>query len=401
MRSRPSPAFAFVVLLALCTASLLSLSAQDKQEVLNDDSVIQMVKAGLTPEVTINAVNSQPGNYALGATSLTRLKQAGVPDKVIAAMQAKAGAAPSPTTSRPSSASEPPASKSGVGSGRWKVDDTADSMTGARRLQAVMTEDVEANGRHGDMQVTATCAPGTLQFDLVYASKFDQKTGFKQADTFLGSRVYMPVRLDDRPVHPTGSGSDHRNEGFVRFADPSGDPVSSLENIVAVGTPAQAFQANVIKVQVTLSNGDEPILEMHPQDPEFKSFASRCPTPVATATPKPAPPSNPSPLRGVLPASVTQPAVAHRPPPRYPSIDSPPICLVYSIANSRPKVSIPLSTIKTCRPQFRSWERARKSRPQLRQTSTGQGDSCRLHTKTAISRQIFPVRPATRMETTT
>jgi hypothetical protein len=299
------------VLLALCALAFLpTLSGQDKQEVLTDDSIIQMVKAGLEPDIIINAINGQPGDYALGATNLIRLKQAGVPDKVIAAMQAKAGAAQPNTSSRTSASGAQPSKSSGA-SGRWKFEDKVDPLNGKHSLQAVMTEDVEANGRHGDIQVTATCAPGILQFDLVYASKFDQKTGFKQEDTFLGSRVYMRVKLDDGPVHPTGSGSEYRNEAFVRFADPSSDPVSSLENIAAVGTQAQAFQANIIKVQATLANGDEPVLEMHPQDPEFKSFASRCPASAPAPTAKAAPPPNPSPLRGVpLPASVTRPAVA-------------------------------------------------------------------------------------------
>ena len=69
------------------------------QEVLNNDSVTKMVKAGLGESLIVGMVQSQPGNYSLTADSLVKLKQQGVPDKVLAAMMAKGSStAPAATT---------------------------------------------------------------------------------------------------------------------------------------------------------------------------------------------------------------------------------------------------------------------------------------------------------------
>lgn len=55
-------------------------------ETSNDETVISLVKAGLGPEAVIAKINSSAGAYDTSTASLIRLKQAGVPDAVIAAM---------------------------------------------------------------------------------------------------------------------------------------------------------------------------------------------------------------------------------------------------------------------------------------------------------------------------
>lgn len=71
------------------------------QESLTNDSVIKLVKAGLSQELIVQTVNSQPGRYALGADDLLALKKAGISDKIIAAMLVRNGSsvAAKPTTS--------------------------------------------------------------------------------------------------------------------------------------------------------------------------------------------------------------------------------------------------------------------------------------------------------------
>ena len=53
---------------------------------LNNDSVLRMYKAGLGSELILQTINTQPGKYTLDADSLIALKQAGLPETVIAAM---------------------------------------------------------------------------------------------------------------------------------------------------------------------------------------------------------------------------------------------------------------------------------------------------------------------------
>lgn len=86
-----------VTLLFVCVASLALA-----QEALTNDAIVKMVKAGMSESLILSMVNQQPGNYSTKVDDLIALKQAGVGDKIVAAMAAKAtGASPSaaPATS--------------------------------------------------------------------------------------------------------------------------------------------------------------------------------------------------------------------------------------------------------------------------------------------------------------
>jgi hypothetical protein len=56
---------------------------------MNNDSVIRMAKAGLGDDLILQTINTQPGKYQTDSDSLVALKQAGVSDRVIAAMMNK------------------------------------------------------------------------------------------------------------------------------------------------------------------------------------------------------------------------------------------------------------------------------------------------------------------------
>lgn len=85
------------VILAVC------LGVASAQQFTNtNDSVIKMVKAGMSDSIIISTIDSQPAHFSLSANDLIALKQAGVSDAVMAAMIAKnnpaPAAAPSVTT---------------------------------------------------------------------------------------------------------------------------------------------------------------------------------------------------------------------------------------------------------------------------------------------------------------
>jgi hypothetical protein len=69
---------------------------------LTNDAVVKMVKGGLSDDVVISMVKSQPAKYTTSPDDLITLKTAGVSDKVIAAMVEK--------MSSPAAAAPPPAS---------------------------------------------------------------------------------------------------------------------------------------------------------------------------------------------------------------------------------------------------------------------------------------------------
>ncbi len=72
------------VVLSLC------LGIASAQQFTNtNDSVIKMVKAGMSDSIVISTINSQPAHFSLAANDLIALKQAGVSDAIMAAMIAK------------------------------------------------------------------------------------------------------------------------------------------------------------------------------------------------------------------------------------------------------------------------------------------------------------------------
>jgi hypothetical protein len=80
------------IVLALSFALLLSpamLFAQDVKnagEVLTNDQVITMVKAGLSTPIIVNKIRTSKTNFNTSTDELIRLKQAHIPDEIVAAM---------------------------------------------------------------------------------------------------------------------------------------------------------------------------------------------------------------------------------------------------------------------------------------------------------------------------
>ncbi|MHB8304171.1 MAG: hypothetical protein ACYDC6_15375, partial [Acidobacteriaceae bacterium] len=54
---------------------------------------IKMVKAGMSDGIIVSTIDSQPAHFTLSANDMIALKQAGVSDKVMAAMIAKSNPA--------------------------------------------------------------------------------------------------------------------------------------------------------------------------------------------------------------------------------------------------------------------------------------------------------------------
>jgi hypothetical protein len=80
------------------------------QQGLNNDSIIRMVSAQLSDDVIVTTINASPGAYDTSPEGLIALRQAGVSDKVIAAIAAKGtGAAPDPAAPSTPDASAPAA----------------------------------------------------------------------------------------------------------------------------------------------------------------------------------------------------------------------------------------------------------------------------------------------------
>ena len=65
------------------------------QQTLNNDTIVKMVKAGLSDELIITTITSKPGTYDTSTDGMVALKTAGVSDKIVAAIvQKEAGVTP-------------------------------------------------------------------------------------------------------------------------------------------------------------------------------------------------------------------------------------------------------------------------------------------------------------------
>lgn len=102
-RSRPMRCMALAALVSLM-ASLVGGGRSAAQEVLTNESVLNMVRAKLPESVIIQKIRSSQRKFDTSSDALIKLKGAGVPDKVIEAMVSEPGA-----TSPPAAQSAPPA----------------------------------------------------------------------------------------------------------------------------------------------------------------------------------------------------------------------------------------------------------------------------------------------------
>lgn len=101
--------------LVIVMALSLPIATSLAQEVLTNDSVVQMVKAGLPESLVIAKIRSTPTKFDLRTESLVSLKNSGVSNKVLEAMMSPGSPAPgspapgaqaaAPTPSAPATAS--------------------------------------------------------------------------------------------------------------------------------------------------------------------------------------------------------------------------------------------------------------------------------------------------------
>ena len=72
----------------ICFLLAVSLPAQE----LNTETILKLVKAGISEDTIMGLVNQQPGKYTLSADDMIALKKAGATDRFIAAMVMRTGA---------------------------------------------------------------------------------------------------------------------------------------------------------------------------------------------------------------------------------------------------------------------------------------------------------------------
>ena len=82
------------------------------QQPMNNDSIVKMVKAGLSDDLIVTTINASPGTYDTSADGIIALKAAGASDKDVAAIVTKA----SGTTQAPAAPQQPSTPKNDAAS---------------------------------------------------------------------------------------------------------------------------------------------------------------------------------------------------------------------------------------------------------------------------------------------
>ena len=99
----------FLVVAVAASLVAVSSTALFAQETLTNQSVVEMVKAGLSERVIIAKIRTSPTQFDTSTDALIALKKSGVSEKVIEAiMSPTASAAPSATPAAPTVATAPP-----------------------------------------------------------------------------------------------------------------------------------------------------------------------------------------------------------------------------------------------------------------------------------------------------
>src|SRR5262247_4397519 len=84
----------FVVVALAASLLAASSAALFAQETLTNQSVTDMLKAGLSERVIIAKIRTSPTSFDTSTDALTALKKNGVPEKVIEAIMSPTGPAP-------------------------------------------------------------------------------------------------------------------------------------------------------------------------------------------------------------------------------------------------------------------------------------------------------------------
>ena len=93
--NRTLPGIVCILLLGIS----VSVQAQDGAEVLTNDKVVMMTKAGLPASIIVNKIRASKTNFNTSTEELIRLQQARVPAEIINAM-VEASSSASTVTSR-------------------------------------------------------------------------------------------------------------------------------------------------------------------------------------------------------------------------------------------------------------------------------------------------------------
>jgi hypothetical protein len=204
-------------LLALVFMALCPLLVA--QQALNNDSVIKLVKAGLSEDLIVSTINASPGTYDTSADGIIALKTAGVSDKVVAAIVMRASG-PAPASyaqvAPPSTGTGLPAGIDEVGvyykdkSGVWAalLPEIVNFKTGGV-LKSMMTNGIVKGDLNGHIQ--GPHAKQGVTFPVVFAVYVPEGTAITEYQL-----LRLRPNVDSREFRSITGGVMHTSGGATR-----------------------------------------------------------------------------------------------------------------------------------------------------------------------------------------
>jgi hypothetical protein len=313
-------------LILLTVALTMLASSVFGQDTLTNDSIIKMCNAKLSIGTILNAVRNQPGQYSLNVTSLIALKAQGVPDQVIEAMQAVGGQA-SAGAAVSASANSPAVDVTDGASEVWTLQQINDKMADT----TITVAKAEIHGEHGGvLEAVAHCtndlslelyiapltpglafkrsggndtgffrSPACAVFQVRAGSNAVVQMGSKLCDDDVNAELFFPgdaVTLARAhysalgSLIAPGSGEDEESKRLSKAGADTSDmmaqiaghfapQIKTMEAIAGIIAMPEVVSANFLRIQIPFSDGEQPIIEIHPQSPVLKSYLAKCSPP--------------------------------------------------------------------------------------------------------------------------
>src|SRR6267142_5466528 len=181
------------LVLAVAALALLSATSIRAQDVLTNDSVISMKKAGLSDSLILTKIRSSATKFDTSTKGLVALKNAGLSDQIIEAMVSHSGTAAAPAQpAAPATAATAPG--------------------GARQSIAYLT---------GGKAVDLVVATGSIEFSTGF---FDSKSELVLRGRKAPYRItvkkptfYSPWSANDAPLVRLKPGTEHDARGYYRL----------------------------------------------------------------------------------------------------------------------------------------------------------------------------------------
>ena len=262
------------------------------QEVLDNAAVLTMVHGGVSADLIVRTIRNHPGNYSLSPPTLVRLKQQGIPDKVVNAMLEKSGGDASPPDAATKETLPPPANLPK----EWQTRHTKDPLSDAVSNFIVVAL---PGNPSGSFMVQASCQVESMGFvelrldiePVPSQLHFKLSTYTSNATTraTLGG-TYQTTPAIERHCAQLGLRIGDGGVAYMESAFCEDDRRAELlfgesEFTSQIMRVSGLRRAGSFRVQMPLTTGVSSVITI-PANETFRKFANDCIPPALPPSPK-------------------------------------------------------------------------------------------------------------------